>query len=194
MSLNYDKIKENDSNRHLPQDPYTTLMDVKRSDLSNGGYNILFPDSRSINILKNQKEYIKEMPLAVTSAQALGEMVNKSRGEDIQGPLNAAVAVEHTGWGALSKISVIGTSAYLDDSAADLFGPYYNNGLIFFLESVNWMADIKEEVKVDTKYYTAQYLEITQQQANYMGILVVGILPLLILAAGLVVYLRRRHL
>lgn len=194
ISISYDKIKENDSNRHLPQNPYTTLLDVRRSDLSSGGYNILFPNSRSVNILKNKKEYINEMPLAVTSSMAVGEMVNKSRGDDVEGPLNAAVAVEHGGWGAMSKITVIGTSSFLDDKAADAFGPYYNNGLIFFLESVNWMADIKEEVKVDTKYYTAQYLEITQQQANYMGILVVGVLPLLILAAGMVVYLRRRHL
>ena len=194
LSLNYDKVKENDQNRHLPQNPYVVLMDVKGGQVISDDYNMLLANSRSVNVLKNVKEYITVTPLAKTSNQAIGERVDKTKGDDIAGPLDVAVAVEHKGWQEISKVVVMGNSTFLEDSSKDSFGPYFNNGLIFFLESVNWMQDKKDEVTITPKAYQQQYIEITQQQANYMGILIVIILPLLILFAGLFVYLRRRHL
>lgn len=194
VSLNYDKVKENDERRHLPQDQYVVLMDVKGGNVIDDGYSILLADSRSLNILKNDKEWISVTPLAQTSSLAVGERVDKTKGEDTEGPLNVAVAVEHKGWSKISKIAVLGNSNFLEDRSRDFFGPYYNNGVIFFLDTVNWMQDQKNEVTIAPKYYQQQFLDITAQQATYMGILVVIVLPLAILAVGLVVYLRRRHL
>ena len=147
-----------------------------------------------MNILKNDKEWINVTSLAQTSNLAVGERVDKTKGEDIEGPLNIAVAVEHSGWSKISKIAVIGSSTFIEDDTRDYFGPYYNNAVVFFLDTVNWMQDKKDEVTIAPKYYQYQYLNITAQQATYMGILVVVVLPLIILAAGLVVFLRRRHL
>lgn len=194
VSLNYDKVKENDERRHLPQDQYVVLTNVKGGTLLSNDYSLLLVDSRSLNILKNEKEWIEVTPLAQTSNLAVGERVDKTKGGDIEGPLNLAVAVEHKGWSKISKIAVIGNSRFIEDDARDYFGPYFNNGIVFFLDTVNWMQDKKNEVTIAPKYYKYQYLNITAKQATYMGILVVIILPLIILAAGLVVFLRRRHL
>ncbi|HOJ10513.1 MAG TPA: GldG family protein [Clostridiales bacterium] len=194
LSLNYDKVKENDQNRHLPQNPYVVLMDVKSGAVISDNYNILLANSRSINILKNTKEYINVIPLARTSSKAVGEQVDKSKGNDIEGPLDVAVAVEHKGWQKISKIAVIGNSIFLEDSAQDAFGPYFSNGMAFFLETMIWMQDKKDETIIKPKNYQQQYLNITAEQAQYMGIIVVIVVPMLILLAGVFVYLRRRHL
>ena len=194
VSLNYDKVKENDEKRHLPQNPYVVLMDVQSGQVASEDYNILLANSRSINILKNVKEYITVTSLAKTSNQAVGERVDKTKGDDIAGPLDVAVAVEHKGWQKISKIVVMGNSTFLEDSSMDAFGPYFNNGIALFLESVNWMQEKKDDLTIAPKTYQYQYLEITAQQAKYMGIVVGVVLPLIILFAGLFVYLRRRHL
>lgn len=194
LGLNYDKVKENDENRHWPQNPYVALLDVKSSKVMSENFNVLMANSRSINILKNIKEYIEVIPLAKTSGKAVGEQVDKSRGNDIVGPLDIAVAVEHKGWQKPSKIIVIGNSSFLEDRSADTFGPYFSNSIIFFLESVMWMREKKEDVIIAPKQYSQQWVDITAEQAKYMGIAVVVILPLIILGLGTFVYLRRRHL
>ncbi|NSW90026.1 MAG: Gldg family protein [Firmicutes bacterium] len=194
LGLNYDKVKENDERRHWPQNPYVVLMNVSSNKVMSQSFNILLGNSRSINILKNVKEYIDVIPLAKTSSLAVGEQVDKTRGNDITGPLDVAVAVEHTGWQKPSKIAVIGNSSFLEDSAADTLGPYFSNSLVFFLEIVGWMREAKDDVIIAPKSYTSQYINITAEQANYMGIIVVVVLPLIILGLGTFVYLRRRHL
>ncbi len=137
---------------------------------------------------------METIPIAKTSNEAVGEQVDKSKGEDLAGPLNIAVAVEHKGWYAPSKIAVIGSSIFVEDYLSSSLGPYFNNGLIFFLDIVGWMYEAKDDVIISPKIYTRQYLDITAAQAQYMGIAVVVVLPLIILGAGVFVYIRRRHL
>lgn len=194
VGLNYDKVKENDQSRHWPQNPYIVLTDVYGSGITSGSYSMIVANSRSINVLKNDKEYIQVTTVAKTSSQAVGEQVDKSRGSDITGPLNIAVAVEHKGWYKASKIAVLGNSLFLEDDLADVFGPYYSNGLVFFLDLVNWMYENKDPDVIATKVYTSQYININQKQANVMNMVVVIILPLIILGCGTYVFLRRRHL
>lgn len=194
VGINYDKVKENDESRYLPQNPYAILADVKSSKVISRDYGVILPNSRSINILKNIKDYVEPISVAVTSSEAIGEQVDKSKGGDITGPLNIAVAVEHTGWYEISKIAVIGNSTFIEDSASNALGPFFTNSLVFFLDIVNWMYEVKDDVIIAPKTYTMQYLDITASQARYTGLAVVVGLPLIILGMGVFVYLRRRHL
>ena len=94
LELNYDKVRETDESRHLPQDPYTLVVDVKSSSIVPRAFNTFLTNCRSISILKNEKQYITHTSLISTSDSAVGEMVNKSRGDDLPGPLELAVAVD----------------------------------------------------------------------------------------------------
>ena len=194
LGLNYDKVKENDESKHWPQNPYIILTELQSNQVISENYGVIFPNSRSINILKNVKEYINTIPLATTSEQAVGEQIDKNKGNDIPGPLNIAVAVLNEGWYQPSKIAVIGSSAFVDDSSSDTLGPYFNNSLVFFLDIVDWMYEAKEDTVISPKTYSYQYINITAAQANYVAVGVVGILPLTILGIGVFVFLRRRHL
>jgi hypothetical protein len=194
VAVDYDKVKETDGNKHLPNDEYSMVMNVSSSNIIPTEFNALLSNSRSIRILKNAKEYIKTTPLMSTGSGAIGEMVNKSRGADQKGPLDIAVAVENQGGGATSKILVMGNASFIGDTFASKYPDYYNNGLVFFLQSMSWMIDKQDEVIVPTKNYEVNQIQITQTQAQVMGGVVVVVFPLLILCTGLVVYLRRRHL
>ena len=194
VAVNYDKVKETDENRHIPEDQYTIVLDVPSNSIVPQAFNALLNNSRSISILKNTKEYIVTTPLMSTSAKAIGEMVSKSRGEDIKGPLDIAVAIENQGGTEISKILVIGNASFISDSAAEYYGTYYNNSIGFFLQSMSWMIDKTDEIIVPAKDYENNTIEITQLQSSMMGGVLIIIFPLLILGTGLMVYLRRRHL
>jgi hypothetical protein len=194
LAVNYDKVMETNENMHLAQDPYTLVV--------HGDYNSVVPDrfttfltnSRSINILKNEKEYITTIPLISTSETAVGEMVNKSRGENLKGPLDLAVAVEYKGSQKPSKVIAIGNSTFVNDSAYQIYGDYYFSNVNYFMTALNWMVEIKDEIIVPTKSYDVNRFNITGRQATVMTWILVVVFPLLILGTGLMVYLRRRHL
>ena len=194
VAVNYDKVKETDANRHQADDPYTILLDVSSNAVVTQNSQVVFKDSRSIGILKNQKEYIKPTSLIKTGNTAIGEAASASRGENLQGPLDIAVAVENSGGAKVSKILVMGNASFVSDSAAQQYANYYQFGAKFFVQSLNWMFDKKDEVVVPTKNYEALQINVSQLQATMMGVVLVIILPLIILGTGLFVFLRRRHL
>ncbi len=194
LALNYDKVKETDESRHIPNDPSTMVLDVSSNSIIPQSFKTLLNNSRSVSILKNVKEYVKTTSLMSTSKDAIGEMVSKSRGDDLKGPLDIAVAVEYEGGMKPSKIIVMGNASFISDSAYETFGDYYNNSMAFFLQSMNWMIDKNDEIIVPTKNYENNTITITQQQTTVIGGALVIIFPLLILGTGLAVYLRRRHL
>lgn len=194
LAINYDKVKETDESRHLAQDPYTLVVDVKSNSIVPRAFNTFLTDSRSLSILKNVKDYITTTQLITTSPTAVGEMVNKSRGDDLAGPLDLAVAVEYKGGQKPSKIIAMGNSTFVSDSAIQVYGDFYFSNINFFLSAVNWMVEIKDDIIVPTKSYDMNRFNVTQRQANVMSWILVAVFPLLILGTGLSVYLRRRHL
>ncbi len=194
VAVNYDKIKENDANRHLADDEYTILTNVTSNDIVPQSFSAVLSNSRSIKILKNTKEYIKTTSLMSTSNQAVGELINPSRGENNEGPLDIAVAVENQGGMEPSKVIVMGNASFISDSAQKQYGTYYRNSLALFLYSLNWMTDNTDSVIVPAKNYDQNQLQINSMQASITGIILIVVLPLIVLAAGLIVYLRRRHL
>lgn len=195
VSINYDKVKENDANRHVPGNEYDILPNIQADGtIIPRSFDMIMPKSRSINILKNEKPYITVTSLIKTSNQAVGEQIDKSRGEDLSGPLDIAVASEYKGGKEVSKILVMGNASFMTDTAISQYGAYSSNGAAFFLTAMNWMQDKKDETIIAPKLYDYQQLTITATQARIMNWVVLAVLPLLILGAGLFVYLRRRHL
>ena len=196
VAVDYDRVNETDQSRHLPNDPNSLVLDVKSNDIIPQELQTVLNNSRSITILKNAKEYIKTTSLMSTADTAVGQMVNPSRGKDLKGPLDIAVAVENQGGAKASKLLVMGNASFITDATAQdsVFGSYYMNSAAFFVQSMNWMIGQKDEINVPTKNYETNAINITQLQSSVMGGVLVIVLPLLILGVGLLVYLRRRHL
>jgi ABC-2 type transport system permease protein len=194
IAVNNDKVKENDERRHVPQDPYTILVDVSSNSIIPQAFNTVLSDSRSISILKNEKDYVTITPMIRTSDQAIGEMVNKSKGDDIKGPLDIAAAIEYGGGAEKAKILVAGNSSFINDAAYQMYGSYYIDNMNYILHVMGWMIDQKDDVIIPTKPYEVNAFSITQTQVKVMKFVLSVLLPLIIFGAGLAVYLRRRHL
>lgn len=198
ISLNYDKVKENNENRHVPQNPYDLLPDLQsnsiNSNLNPQSFYMIMPKSRSVNIMKNQKERLTVQSLMKTSDEAVGELIDRTKGKDIAGPLDLAVAAEYEGGPKTTKILVVGNSTFMSDSAITKYSNLSQNGMYFFLNCLNWMQDKKDDITIAPKTYDYRVLNITQTQANIAAIFVVIVLPIMILGVGTFVWLRRRHL
>ena len=198
ISLNYDRVKENDSTRHIPNNSYSLVPNLQsntiNSSLNPSSFVMIMPESRSINILKNEKDYITVTSLLKTSDSAVGEQIDRNQGADIEGPLELAVAVEYVGGFDPAKILVMGNASFMTDSAISRYQNYSINGMYFFLNSLMWMQDKADDFFIAPKSYEMPRLQITASQATITGIAVVVVLPLLILGTGFIVFLRRRHL
>lgn len=194
LGLNYDKVKETDSNRHYPDDEYTIILDVKRSAVVPQAFPMILGGSRSVTILKNKKDWITTSSLISTSDKAVGVQIDQSRGSDNEGPLDIAVSSVNQGYQKESKVIVMGNASFMTNENLTQYGAYSQYGQTFFLYSLNWMMDQKDEVIVESKNYDTTQLTISAQQAATIGIGVAVLIPLMILAAGTAVFLRRRHL
>jgi ABC-2 type transport system permease protein len=194
LQVNSDKVKESDSQRHLPEDPYTILMNVKSNMIIPNEFNIVLQDSRSIRVLKNKQAGVTNIVLIETSDTAVGESVINPGEGDTKGPLNVAVAAEKKQGDTPGKVLVMGNASFISDDAAKVYGGLYQNGMAFFLQSLNWMFDEDDEIIVPTKNYNLNSIYITQQQAVIIGLVVTIVVPLIILAVGFTVFMRRRHL
>lgn len=84
-------------------------------------------------------------------------------------------------------MAVIGDSDFASDQ--NFFNG--NNGDLF-VSAVNWLAAGKEVVSVDRKVLATRRLLLAPEQARFLLVSSLGLLPLLVLAAGAFVWWRRR--
>jgi len=152
---------------------------------------VLFPVAQPIEGLKVKKASLKIEPLLTTTDKAWGKKnFNSSATEkvagDIEGPFDVAVAITDTQETSSAKIVVFSSSGFINVTEGG------NQDL--FMNSMNWVQDLKENISIAPKDLTAEKLKITHAQALGYSALVVIIIPAIVLIAGVVVWLRRRHL
>jgi len=197
VSIDNDKVKENEDQRFIKGQPYAIIPYVQDNDINTAispdSLMFLMPNSRSISTLKNTKDYIKVTSLMKTSAKAIGESVDGKSGT-IQGPLDLAVAVQNDGGTKSSKIVLIGNATLFTDTFIQQYQQYAYDGVKVLLNSLNWLQDKKDDVIIAPKTYDTPQLQMSSSAANVMALLTVIVLPLLILGLGTFVWLRRRHL
>ena len=194
LAINNDKVRSEDDNAHMPDDPYTILYSGARNIVFTDPISVVLQNSRSVTRLMNTKEWITQTSLLSTSAKSFSEPVSPSQAE-AAGPLDIAVAVENKGGMKVSKIAVIGNGAFISDSAVSTYGSQlfqYNSRM--FLYTLRWMLGEQDTLTIEPKINRTPTLTITQSQTNIIGIFLVFILPLLIMGAGFAVYIKRRHL
>ncbi len=195
IGINYDKVKENDSDKHLPNDDYAVIAGLQENDINKAfagaNYPVFMPDSRSINILQNQKDWLTNTQLITTTNKA--ESTDIVGGKTHKGPFNLAVASEIKGG---SKVLVFGNSKFLSDKAlTSQYGTYFQYGTNYFLTTVvNWMQNKTDEQTIEGKLVSSKALTVNETQTKVLSIVLIGVVPLLILGCGLFVWSRRRHL
>ncbi|SKA73207.1 ABC-type uncharacterized transport system involved in gliding motility, auxiliary component [Clostridium sp. USBA 49] len=158
---------------------------------------LLMPVSQGISNLDLKRNTVKIEPLLTTSSNSWGKVNLNSttmvkEPNDIQGPLNIAVAItdEDSEAKKSTKLVVIGGSTFIND---DIISATKGANLDFFMNSLNWMQDKKDSVSIRPKSLTSDMLVMTVFQKLALSGVVVILIPVIILIIGVTVWARRRH-
>lgn len=161
--------------------------------LLSGDIALITPAASSVSVSDNNAQAAKVTSLLMTSEASWGitdtsRSMDKKDG-DLTGPLTVAALSEKSGAG---KIFVIGSvqaiewQGILDNSS-------YANG-DFILNAFSYMTDKGDALNIRAKEISTESLTMSEQQFNFSVVLVQYVMPLLILAIGLLVWLKRRYL
>lgn len=194
IALGYDVVFEMAANKAAYGQPYYFMPTVENNSinavLEPDKFNLSMLYAQSIEILKNEKEWITPTALLTTSSEAIGRALFEGE-EDNSGPLNIAVAVENAGHVKKSKTVVIGNSYFVSDQGMNVS----DTGKKFLVNSINWMQDQKADIYIPVKKYSTPRLTgVTQQTLTISFIGLIIVVPLVIMGIGVFVWLRRRHL
>jgi ABC-2 type transport system permease protein len=197
ISINYDRVRENDESRHYPNDPYTFLPKVETSEITGNEdlsqFFVLLNETRSFSILNNQKEPLNIIPLLSSSEKSIGESYGVSDEDDSMGPCLVGVAA-HYNSAYNAKLLVYGNAYVISDKGFETLAPYSQNTMSFFLAGLSWMRDTTNDFVTAPKTNIYDVINLTSNSARRLIIITVLVVPFLIIGIGIFVWLRRRRL
>ena len=194
LSLNNDVVKEsaNYCITGKPQWFTASTLSPSNSPLEGAGKaSGYFFDTRSINVLNTSSEYSDSAALVKTSAEATATDI--VTGQESIGEKVIMASGRYQGGLEISKILLAGSSLNLQDEYIQSTGSTTAGGIL--VKSLNWMASNSNEGDlIPAKEYNTETVSITESQ--YKTWSVVGYLayPLIVVAIGVVIWIRRRHL
>ncbi|NMA82537.1 MAG: GldG family protein [Epulopiscium sp.] len=160
---------------------------------------VIIPGAQGLQVEEVKRRSLEVEPLLTTSSNSWGKVnpnatTLEKEAEDLQGPFHVAVAVTEKQYEnneeIVTKVVVVSNTQFINSQMASIsaFG-----NMDFFMNSVNWLQDQKQNITIRPKSLTTQRLVISGlQQLTYAGIVTI-LIPLIVLAIGVVVWLRRRH-
>lgn len=158
------------------------------------GLTVFFPLARSISKAAETPEGVTITEIVQTSDRSWGEtnlQQNPARpdGEDPRGPLTLmAVAMGPKG----SRVAVFGDSDFVSNNVLSRVGGSLGNPDLF-KNTVNWLTESEELIAIGPKPPDIRNIRpLTGGQQNLLLATTAGLMPLLVLAAGLYVWWQRR--
>ena len=153
-----------------------------------------YPRSRSVTETTEGLDGFTTKVLIKTSANSWGEsdysqrQVEFNDGKDLRGPVPLAVVSSKLISGSKkAQVLVIGDSDFAMNAYLKNAG---NNDL--FLNIVNWLAEEEDMITIRPKEIDDRRVNLTQKDSKIVFYLSVIALPLVVVIAGVVVYLKRR--
>lgn len=192
-----DEVAYEESGSHaLTSNPIAILPDMSDheivSPIKNKGVRVLIPGAKGIQTLDTKRRSVEVFPLLQTSNKAYGVKMDGSKGS-MKGPINVAVAISDKKYGqgiTETRIVLISNKDFVESSTISKNAV----NLDFFMNSVNWLQDRKESLSIRVKSVESAVLRIDAFNAYLFAGIVVIVIPLAMLIAGFVVWLKRRHL
>jgi len=158
--------------------------------------------SHPIDILWDQKGYTRVLPLAMTMsssyertfAQNVDLSLERQQGED-KGPFNIAAVAEKAEYDSEGKVRenkvFLFSSQFMAIDRIMDFPVALNES--FFRAMVRYSNQNSNTLSVAPKRVAEYDLNFYESQAVTLGIVLAIVLPLVILAAGIFIFIRRRH-
>lgn len=193
-------VVEQDQNNYY-RNPYYLLPNISYSSFTSGlsgQYYVFVPFSRGVLIQDESREDISYTKFLTTSdsAFAKGDLTNledyeKSEG-DTEGPFVLGVsAVKTLEDGREATLVMFGSEQIFSEEANVMVG---GANQILFTNTIGTFAKHEVSVSIPAKSYHVSYLMIPQSRAVLFGVLLTVVIPLGCLAAGFLIWFRRRKL
>ena len=190
-------IIEGNSNMHMPNSPFSIIPGMVQHDITDKmidkGRFTLMELATGITELDAIRSSLEISPLLVTSEESYvktdvdPEMLDKEEG-DIDGPFYTGVLVTETFEGVTSNMVVYTSRTIFTDNFLNFYGNEDILGGTFA-----FLTDKVSEITIPSKNILPKYAYVTQQQAIFWGALAIAVLPVLFLATGAFVGIRRRR-
>jgi ABC-type uncharacterized transport system involved in gliding motility auxiliary subunit len=152
-----------------------------------------FPLARTVAIANTSKtqpeatELLKTSAASFTVASLGNGTVKYDPKKDQRGPLSLGVAAEDKSGKADPRLVVIGNSEF----ASNQWVGQQRNGDLFF-NSINWLTEEENLISIRPKQASNRRVTLTEAQQRSMQWLSTVFVPLFVIVAGIVVWVKRR--
>ncbi|MBQ0059494.1 MAG: GldG family protein [Lachnospiraceae bacterium] len=156
---------------------------------------VLMPVSFGIETASELRSSLTVTPLLITSDSAYSKTAGadmttyEKESGDLDGPFDVAVAIEEAYGDQSTKIVWFTNSNFLVKEVDEAVSGGNSD---IFLNSLGWMCERDNGISIRAKSLAMDYLTIDGASASRFSIITIGVLPALIIVAGIVVIIRRR--
>jgi len=164
--------------------------------LINGGYHILMPVAQGILKTDSARDTVNVSPILSTTDSAYSKTggysvttYDKEDG-DIDGPFYLGVAITDIAQNADTKLVWLTSSNILDAQTNEMVSGA-NHDLI--VNSIGWMCELENAISIHSKTIASTNLTVPSSAASMWTIVMVGILPLIFIAFGVYVTIKKRR-
>lgn len=200
IKLNYDYVVETDKEKAMGAGnnvpiPVPDLVEHGITEkIKDSGSLLVMPDSMSATLITT-KNYSEVKKLLLTSEASYGKKnlysttLEKENG-DINGPMTIA-AISEEAQTKNAAIVFLGSLGALETNGVLEEGAYLNGD--FALNIINYLGGSNTDTGIRAKQISPERMTMTQEQILGYGFVLQYIIPLIILIAGLIIWLIRRH-
>lgn len=192
---NYDLVLEKDANKILQYES-VMLTDTYGHDITSAirmqSLPLVSYLTSSFNVLSSNVNNATVETILETTDLAVGKtnlesQISDFEEGDIKGPLPLAVVAEKS-TPATSRLAVIGSVGTLS-----LTEQYEGNSELM-AGLVSWLTNNSNTLKILPKIVSESSVQVTNAALKVMNYLLVWIIPVIILLAGIIIWIRRRYL
>ena len=186
-------VIEADRNMRISRYPHYLLPDVashKITDaLNEAGYYILAPIAQPIVETEGSTASVTWLLTTSSSSYAklaaLDMKTTEKEDGDTDGPFHVGAISEKNG-----KLLWI-TSAGLLNSSVDRTVAGGNSNLL--LNALNWMGGQEESISIRAKSMDEEGLTVPEASAGFWSVVMIGVIPAVLVAVGMIIYVRRKR-
>jgi ABC-type uncharacterized transport system involved in gliding motility auxiliary subunit len=174
-----------------PAMPLITNYDKDLAITKDFGVMTFYPNTCSVTPMEDKDGYeIKEILKTTNNSWAETDLskpeASFDEGEDLQGPVCIAALVTKTSGEKKMSLAVFGDSDFASN------GYWKNQGNAdIFLNTINYLAEEEDLISIRPKDIDDRRVTLTQADVKTLFYLVVIAIPLIVIIAGVVFYIRR---
>ena len=133
-------------------------------------------------LVTSENAVVKDDPQNMTSYE--------SEDGDETGQFTLGAKVEKTAGETTSTMFIFSSENLFTDESSQMVG---GSNLQLFTRVINDLSEEQSSVSIPVKKYTQESITVPQNQFVFLGLTTVILLPVLLLTAGIVIWVRRRR-